>query len=60
MKGSCQAITAYGAAETFAQAEKVLMSGTPLKGELPDVLALVAELEAELNALIAQHDIAAS
>lgn len=56
MKGSCQAITAHKAAETFAQAEKALQSPSAASGSmLSELLVLVAELEAELNDLIKLH-----
>lgn len=57
MKGSCQAITAFEAAETFAQAEKDLqLTGKPSDTTLVSLLALLAELEADLTSLIQQHD----
>lgn len=57
MKGSCHAVTATGAANTCAQAEKTLqISGQPYDTMLSNMLTLIAELEAELSALINQHD----
>lgn len=57
MKGSCHAVTAAEAANTCAQTEKALqLSGKASDLMLSNVLALIAELEAELSALIKQHD----
>lgn len=56
MKGSCQAITAFDAAEIFTRGEKALQSPGPLPDDMyAEMLVLVAELEAELNDLIKLH-----
>lgn len=57
MKGSCHAVSATAAAETFANAE-LAFRAIDFKTEAPlqQLLALVSHIEAELRALIGQQD----
>lgn len=57
MKGSCHAISATAAAETFAKAELTLQAPGSKGGvELQHLLVLVSEIEAELKTLIGQQE----
>lgn len=55
MKGSCLAISATSAAQAFAQAEQALHQPSFQAAQMPILLALVAEIEAELLTLIEQQ-----
>lgn len=55
MKGSCHAISANRAAQAFAQAEQALHQPSFQADQMPLLLALIAEIEAELHALIARQ-----
>jgi HPt (histidine-containing phosphotransfer) domain-containing protein len=55
MKGSCYAISASGAAQAFAQAEQALHQPSFKADQMPRLLALIAEIEAELQMLIEEH-----
>lgn len=56
MKGSCYAISAAQAAETFSQAEQALRAAEPnAQAQWQNLLDLIGEIETELLGLIEQY-----